>query len=225
MFLSELRHQKNTALTLRSPISQKDLPAVMAVEGKTGIVEGIDYRGVPVIAALRKIPNSPWFLVSKIDMDEANALLERRTGSIAIIVGLLIAFSGTGLGLLWRHQSARFYKKQYATEIERAVERTRAEKALQESQKRLEAFLQNSTVVAWMKDEDGRYVFMSDNFQKRFGLKFEDCEGKTDFDLWPRNAAETFRREDLAVLENDQSLEIIVEVPNPDGSLSWWWDN
>ena len=67
VFLNELRHRKNTALTLRIPISRKDLPAAMATKGKMGMFEGVDYRGVQVFAALTDIPDSPWYLVSKID--------------------------------------------------------------------------------------------------------------------------------------------------------------
>src|SRR4030042_4723497 len=127
VFLNELRHRKNTALTLRIPISRKDLPAVMAVKGKTGMVEGVDYRGVPVFAVLRKIPDSPWFLVSKIDVDEANALLKGRTWAVAIIVTLLIALSGAGFGLLWRHQRGQFYKRHYERERKLAIERRQGE--------------------------------------------------------------------------------------------------
>ena len=52
VFLNELRHRKNTALTLRFPISRQGLPAAMAARGQEGIAEGFDYRGVPVLAAI-----------------------------------------------------------------------------------------------------------------------------------------------------------------------------
>ena len=137
VYLNELRHRKNTALTLRIPISQKGLPAAMAVMGKLGsVTEGVDYRGVPVIATLRKIPDSPWYLVAKIDADEINASIKERTWYLALIVTLLILFSGAGFGLFWRNQKAQFYKKQYATEIELATEHKRAEEALQASETR-----------------------------------------------------------------------------------------
>ena len=53
VFLNELKFQKNTALTLRIPVESRDVPAVKAALGEEGIVEGIDYRGVPVLAAVR----------------------------------------------------------------------------------------------------------------------------------------------------------------------------
>ena len=53
VFLNELRFQENTALALRIPLETRDNPAVKVVLGEEGNVEGIDYRGVPVLAAIR----------------------------------------------------------------------------------------------------------------------------------------------------------------------------
>ena len=54
VFLNELKFQKDTALALRMSLDRSDNPAVKAALGQEGIVEGIDYRGVPVVAALRR---------------------------------------------------------------------------------------------------------------------------------------------------------------------------
>ncbi|MBU1170247.1 MAG: PAS domain S-box protein, partial [Proteobacteria bacterium] len=93
LFLNELHHKKNTALTLRIPLSHADLPAAMAIKGVEGIVEGKDYRGVDVIAAILPVPESPWFMVSKIDKTEAFA--EWRFRSV-----MITAFILSGLALV-----------------------------------------------------------------------------------------------------------------------------
>ncbi len=54
VFLNELKFQKDTALTLSMSLDRSDNPAVKAVLGQEGIVAGLDYRGVPVVAALRR---------------------------------------------------------------------------------------------------------------------------------------------------------------------------
>ena len=53
LYLNELRHKKNTALSFRMPITNGSLPAAMAIGGKEGVVEGNDYRDIPVMAALQ----------------------------------------------------------------------------------------------------------------------------------------------------------------------------
>ncbi|MGD8781680.1 MAG: hypothetical protein PVH88_22275 [Ignavibacteria bacterium] len=60
LFLNELRHRKNTALNLRIPITQEDLPAAKAALGIEGIVEGKDYRQVEVLASVN-IHKPNWF--------------------------------------------------------------------------------------------------------------------------------------------------------------------
>ena len=58
--------------------------------GKTGVYWGNDYRGVRVLADLRAIPDSPWFLVAKIDAEEILAEVRYRAMVIGAIVALCI---------------------------------------------------------------------------------------------------------------------------------------
>ena len=82
-------------------------------------MEGINYRGGGVLAALRRIPESPWSLIAHVDQEEIYAPIRQQIWFIGIVVGLLIAVSGLGVGLLWRHQRVEFYKSQYKVELER----------------------------------------------------------------------------------------------------------
>ena len=87
LFLNELRHQKDTAMKLRIPLSQTDVPSVQAVLGKEGIVEGTDYRGIRVVSVLKPIPDSPWFMVAKMDWNEAFAAWRYRSILILSLMG------------------------------------------------------------------------------------------------------------------------------------------
>jgi len=77
LFLNGLHHVQGAPLALRKSLTETQLPSVKAVLGEEGIVRGIDYRGVPVLAANRLIPDSPWFLTAKIDLSEVQAPLRR----------------------------------------------------------------------------------------------------------------------------------------------------
>ena len=102
------------------------------------------------------------------------------------------------------------------------TERIEALDRLAESEHRLRSFLENSAVMAWMKDESGRYVFLSENYQKFVGVRFEDWQGKTDHDLWPREVADEFRRNDLAVLAGGGAVEVIEPAADAGGHTCWW---
>ncbi|MDD5595429.1 MAG: PAS domain S-box protein [Candidatus Omnitrophica bacterium] len=110
LFLNELKFQKNTALNLRFNINEnKDLPAAKAVLGQVGFVEGRDYRGVPVVAYVRAISDSPWFLVARIDQSEVYAPLHRQLRSI---VWLVISLS-IGIGvIIWLILWHKYYRAQ-----------------------------------------------------------------------------------------------------------------
>ncbi len=102
--------------------------------------------------------------------------------------------------------------------------RRRAEEALRESEERFRAFMDNSPGIAWIKDEEGRHVYLSKAYETRFGVKLEDWRGKTDFDLWPPDTARTFRENDLAVLKDDRALEVTEEAGAQDGTRTYWWN-
>jgi PAS domain S-box-containing protein len=110
----------------------------------------------------------------------------------------------------------------------REAERTLAdrESALQRSDHQLRAFLDNSTIIAWLKDGQGRYVFLSANFEKRFGMRVADSLGKTDAELFPPGYAQEFVRNDRALLESSRGvLELVEQTLEPDGTTAHWLTN
>src|ERR1039458_1417181 len=106
VFLNALRFRQDAALQLKIPVTRRDNPAVKAVLGARGVVEGVDYHGVPVFAALRAVPDLPWFLVAKMDTEEVEAPIRRR--SILLIAATLSLILAAGLGVfaLWRDRKS-----------------------------------------------------------------------------------------------------------------------
>jgi len=119
VFLNELRHRKNTALILKIPVTKRDLPAAMAVSGKEGLVEGRDYRGIPVIGAIRKIPDSSWLIVAKTDREEVFREVNRAALITLVLTVFMVLAVGAGLGFFWSRQRANYYRREYETELER----------------------------------------------------------------------------------------------------------
>ena len=88
----------------------------MAVRGKEGVVEGNDYRDVPVMAAIRKVPDTGWYFIAKMDLKEAYMPAERVVPLIVafVIVGFFTA--ALGIGFFWRNQMAAYYRSLYKTQ-------------------------------------------------------------------------------------------------------------
>jgi PAS domain S-box-containing protein len=181
VFLNELRHKKNTALSLTIPIEKAQLLAVMAVKGKKGIIEGIDYRGVPVLAILHAIPNSPWFLISKIDREEVYELLDKRTFFIGTIASLLIIAAGFSIGFIWRHKLATFYRKQYEMEHERQI-----------YTQRYEHLTRHANDIILLIDRDKKIVDANERAVKTYG--------------YPRDELLSMKLEDLRAPETKTLL-------------------
>jgi PAS domain S-box-containing protein len=142
VYLSELRHRADAALNLRMKIATNSRqPAVMAVQGMKGCVEGADYRGVPVLAALRDVPGTPWFMVAKVDLAEFLAPVRERAWTTGIILFVLILAAALSVGLRQRQRDEQWLRKQLAAERGR----TQALESLQESEKRFRDLFEKST--------------------------------------------------------------------------------
>jgi PAS domain S-box-containing protein len=110
VFLNDLRFRKNAALSLRAPLDRIIMPAVQAALGREGMMEGLDYRVMPVVAILRTIPDSPWSLVTRMDRAEIYEPLGERLWIALCLVVLLLFSMGAFLGLIWRWKQIRFYE-------------------------------------------------------------------------------------------------------------------
>lgn len=119
LFLNELRHKKHTALEFRVPLANKEIVAVQAITHGEGTYEGLDYRGVRVVAVTRQVPGTSWHLVSKIDRDEIYRPLRSFDLFMFAVVSLSLLVCFIALFLFWREQALRFYRREHRLTLER----------------------------------------------------------------------------------------------------------
>jgi PAS domain S-box-containing protein len=97
------------------------------------------------------------------------------------------------------------------------VERDEVQKELRSSEQRLQAILDSTTAVVYAKDTQGRYLVINRQFEELFHTSRQQMMGKTDLDVFPREAAEAFRANDRKVLEAGYPIEFEESVPHDDG--------
>jgi PAS domain S-box-containing protein len=102
------------------------------------------------------------------------------------------------------------------------TDRKLSEEALRESQSFFHTFMNNSPAVAFMKDQEGRYVYVNEPFERLFGQKLSYLRGRTSHDWLPEITAQETHDHDLEVLATGQPQEIVETVPLSDGSQHDW---
>ncbi|MEI7751297.1 MAG: PAS domain S-box protein [Candidatus Omnitrophota bacterium] len=169
LFLNELRHKKGTALELRFPLSLTTLPATQAVLGKTGIFHGKDYLGVPVIADLRPVPGTAWFVVAKESESEIQGEVRFRAIIVSGAVFILILCLAGGMA---------FWNQTLQVE-----ERKQAENRLRRSAKEWGDTFDAISDAVWLLSPDSKILRSNKAAELVFNLKVEDLVGRYCYEV------------------------------------------
>ncbi len=100
---------------------------------------------------------------------------------------------------------------------QRVLERKQVEEALRESRALLQSIIDSSLAVIYVKDLSGRFLLVNRRFEDLFRLRGEAVVGKTDFDLFPREHAEAYRKNDQLALASDGPQEFEEITTQEDG--------
>jgi PAS domain S-box-containing protein len=174
LYLNNIKFEENAALNLHIPLEKTEVPAVRAILGKTGIVEGVDYRGVPVLADIRVVPDSPWFLVAKVDIAEVYAPLRTRAWETLIFFCVLGIGAGTILGVLWREQRLRFFRAQHEKD-----------EALRKSETQYRELIEHASDGIFIADANGKYIEVNSSGYTMLGYTREEILTKRISDMIP----------------------------------------
>lgn len=110
---------------------------------------------------------------------------------------------------------------EYVVLLRDITNRKEMEVALQESEERLKAVLDNSTALIYVKDTQGRYLMINHRCETLFHVTKEAVQGKTDYDFFSRELADILQSNDKKVLEAGTALEWEEVVDQDDGSHTY----
>ncbi|HWQ92452.1 MAG TPA: PAS domain S-box protein, partial [Clostridia bacterium] len=172
LYLNELRHRPGTTLNLRLPADSSSLPAALVLAGQTGVLEGRDYRGLPVVAVGRQIPNTTWAMVCKMDQAEIYGPLRQQLWRGAGLVGLLLLCGALLTGLLWRQRNAQYYRSELALEKERA-----------RLADRVNVLMRYANDIILVLNSQGRILEANEWALKCYGYSLGEMQALTVYDL------------------------------------------
>jgi len=185
LYLNDLRNQTNTALNLRIPLARTEVPAVRAVLGQTGKLQGVDYRGMPVMACARTIPGSPWVLLAKMDSAEVYAPLRERLWQMIILIFALLLGTGACAVVYWRREYLWFNQQQAATAT-----------ALQASEVKFRNLFNNAEIGIFRSRLDGSEMLdINDKYLSILGRTRAEMIGRPTQPVWadPKTREEMIR--------------------------------
>jgi hypothetical protein len=203
IFLNELRHRKNTTLSLRIPLSKKEIPAVQAALGYQGIFEGNDYRGVDVLSDIHPIPETSWIMVTKVDKSEIFSELYYRAIFITITCLILMMLS-----LLLIISIFNRYQRVF----------------LKESKLQLEASIRASNTGLWDWDLKTNKIYFSTEWKKQIG--YEESEITDDISEWhnrihPDDFENVITAIDIFIKQSQKNYEQTYRFKHKDGYYLW----
>ena len=98
-----------------------------------------------------------------------------------------------------------------------AIERKRAEEALQKSEAFYHSLVETLPQNIYRKDLLGRFTFGNGRFCREIAKPQDQLVGKTDFDFFPAELAAKYRADDQRVIDSGKAFEVIEEHVTPGG--------
>lgn len=150
-----------------------------------------------------------------------SAPLFRVTGPVILALCFLI---GLSVFLLYRGASDDILRRKAAEEALREAQKqlTRhsgeLERQVKERTRRFTNILRHTPAVVYVKNREGRYVYVNPRFTELFGLRNAEVRGKTDFDVFPQEFARALRENDRKVFEGRSPIQVEETFPQDEGA-------
>ena len=157
------------------------------------------------------------------------------TVSLAFLLILPGGLLLTGLSATWLRQQLYSQKKVEILVNERTIElaltnsrlsaeiddHCRAVEALALSRNHMHTILDNLPMMAWLKDSEGRYLLVNQQFVETAGRPREEIIGLTSFDVWPHNLAVDYHSVDEEIIATGCGKQMEQKV-SKEGSTKWF---
>ncbi len=144
---------------------QPDQISAMAIEGVTGLVEGVDGRGIPVVALIKPVPGTDWYLITKTSRSASYAPVQRLARWIWTLSFALFCIGWTGLMLWWHRKKTRHQQELQQLEVEQ--ER-------QVMSKQLDYLARHTSDIVLLANDKSAIIWANERALKSLGYSMDE---------------------------------------------------
>lgn len=83
------------------------------------------------------------------------------------------------------------------------------------------AILDNIPDMAWLKDSQSNYIMVNERFGSLCGFKPDEIVGKDDFDIWPKDLAQSYQLDDAEVIKSKKRKFVQERLADKEGKVTW----
>jgi PAS domain S-box-containing protein len=198
-FLTARRFALPVGAAAAEPLTRSEMPAVKILLGDTSLIEGVDYRGVRVLAVGAPVPDSPWFVVAK--MDRAEVLTVWRTRN-ALVLALLLA----GAAAVAASATAIW------------------QRALRAGEVKFQAVFDHSTAGISLTGTDGTLLKVNPAFAEMLGYSVQELQTRGFADVTHPDDVAAEREVLRSLVSGEQRiLRFEKRYVRRDGTFVWAW--
>jgi PAS domain S-box-containing protein len=179
----------------------------------------LGYRDIEVIGTWKWLPELHLGIATEISFAEANVPFEKAKTTIIALVAINIGIAlFTSIVFFVMSNSANKKLRKSASILEETVDKRTHEliniaKELESQKITLQGVLDNIPDPIFCKNSQGRYVQINKSFAELTGYSQAFIVGKTDFELYAKDEAEFFTKDDEKLMSNGLS-HIVERVTN-----------
>lgn len=209
LYLNELRHRRDTALKLRVPLATPKLLAAQVLRGEArlgGLIEGVDYRGVPSLGVAQAILDTDWYLIAKLDRAEFYRAAASDTLWIGLAGLLTLFIAAAGFNLLRQRQ-------QLALAV--GIQQSQAQRL--HALNLLAAIADSSDDAIFAKDMEGRYTLFNRAAGIFSGKPPDTVLGRDERAIFPPQLAEQVMAVNRQVIAENRTITQEETLDTPSG--------
>ncbi|MEI7491033.1 MAG: ATP-binding protein [Bacteroidota bacterium] len=170
-YLSGSRIVPDTIIAFTTPSMADEICRTVPLKGALLLPDSRDYRGVPVLAELRHIEGTNWWLICKIDKSELTAPLQKSAVTLILYISIFVLVITISAALIWKSQQLEHYRSRFTFQQKSHMdeEQIRYMNALlQEINDAIITFDRDMIIQSWNKGAERIYGWRAEEVVGKF---------------------------------------------------------